>query len=139
MGSLHLDFRPLSGRRKPEAGEGCALDRFGSVPPILDRLSEKGQEWQLLHPGGALSLTAGTFHPVVSTRVSWEIVKAGQPPSRRGMPAFQDDGDPGVYQLWATYHPPAVGVADLKTLQEGSIDIPRSRLESNHLTFVKKR
>jgi hypothetical protein len=56
-----------------------------------------------------------------------------------GDAGVSDDGDPGVYQLWATYHPPAVGVADLKILQEGSIDIPRSRLESNHLTFVKKR
>ena len=136
---LHLDFRPLSGRRKSEVGEGCASDRFGALPPILDRLSEKGQEWQLVHPGDALSLIADTFHPVISTGVSWEIVKAGQPPSRRAMPAFQNDGDPGVYQLWAIYHPPVVGVADLKTLQRGAIDIPRSRLESNHLTFVKQR
>jgi hypothetical protein len=136
---FHLDFRPLNGRRKPEVGEGCASDRFGPLPPILDRLSEKGQEWQLLRPGDALSLIAGTLHSVVSTGVLWEIVKAGQPPSRRGMPAFQEDGDPGVYQLWAIYHPPVVGVADLKTLQESSIDIPQSRRESNHLRFVKQR
>ena len=136
---LHLDFRPLSGRRKSEVGEGCASDRMGPLPPILDRLSEKGQEWQLVHPGDALSLIAGTLHSVVSTRVSWEIVKAGQSPSRRGMPAFQDDGDPGVYQLWAIYHPPLVGVWDLRTLQEGRIDIPRSRPKSNRLTFVKQR
>jgi hypothetical protein len=127
---LHMDFRPLSGRRNPEVGEGCATDRMGPLPPILDRLSEKGQEWQLLQPGDALSPIAGTFHPVISTRVSWGIVKAGQQPSRRGKPAFQDDGDPGVYQLWAIYHPPVVGAADLRTLQEGSIDIPRSRVES---------
>jgi hypothetical protein len=136
---LRLDFRPLGGRRKPEVGEGCASDRFGALPPILDRLSEKGQEWQLLHSGDALSLIAGTLHSVSSTRGSWEIVKAGQPPSRRGTPALQEDAAPGVYRLWAIYHPPLVGVADLKTLQEASVDIPRSRLESNRLTFVKQR
>ena len=58
---LHLDFRPLSGRRKPEVGESCASDRFGALPPILDRLSETGKECRLLHPGDALSLIAGTF------------------------------------------------------------------------------
>src|SRR5215475_3960191 len=46
---IHLHFRSLSGKREPEVGGGCAGDRFGVWPPIMDRLSEKGQEWQLLH------------------------------------------------------------------------------------------
>ena len=136
---VRLVFRALSGRPKPYVGEGCPSDRFGALPPILDRLSEKGQEWQILHPGTALSLMASPFHAVVSMRVSWEILKSGEGTSRHGMPAFQDDGDPGTYQLWAIYRPPVVEVADQKTLQERSIDFPRSRLESNRLTFVKKR
>src|SRR5215469_13185383 len=37
---LGLNFRSLSGKREPKVGEGCANDRFGALPPIIDRLSE---------------------------------------------------------------------------------------------------
>jgi hypothetical protein len=92
-----------------ELGYGCGADKV-DWPPILKR----AQEWKLLRPGDAVSQT------VTRAQLHYE----GQ--------------QPGTYEFWAEYHPPAVEPDDQKRLRKKGIDFPHTQLTSSHLTFTRK-
>jgi hypothetical protein len=103
--SLRVKFTPF---RPPgsEDGGGCAGDRL-NWPPILER----AQEWKLLPPGEAIEKT------IRRAELHYEL------------------GQPGIYEFWAEYYPPALQPADQQTLRERGIDFPLNKLTTSHLTF----
>jgi len=115
---LHF-FKPLRGNSPMPPGAGCALDRGGPWPPILERI----QGSVALHEPGWKVLNAG------------ESLKLTDP----GWIAFPNDAKAGVYEFWAAYAPPSVSGSDNAILAAEGLEIPGGELSSNHLVFVKRK
>lgn len=94
-------------------GHGCVGDVgfFKGQPPIRDRVEKR---WELLTPGGSLSVTFDRDE------------------------LFVNDQSPGRYDFWAEYIPPYVSAQEAKALARAGINFPQPRLVSNHLVFVRK-
>lgn len=105
---LLLVFRPPH-MADEWAGFGCADDRFDG-DPILKRV----QKWQLLHPGEVAKQTIGRDH------------------------LHYEGKDPGKYDFWADYRPPAIEQDDQKALRDAGIDFPREPLSSQHIIYEKQ-
>ena len=103
--SLRVKFTPFHPPGSEDGG-GCAGDRL-NWPPILER----AQEWKLLPPGQAIEKI------IRRTELRYEV------------------GQPGIYEFWAEYYPPALQPADQQTLRERGIDFPLNKLTTSHLTF----
>lgn len=60
-GALYLKWRftPLASGAPASDGGGCAGDRFGEWPPILERM----QTWKVLQPGESFTVAADRAHP----------------------------------------------------------------------------
>ena len=106
---LHLEFTPLKPRLAGILPAFCAGGAAGSQP-ILDR----AETWMVLRPGDALRRTV---------------------PRER---LLYSDKEPGTYEFWAEYSPPALGAADLEVLQRAGIYVPRTTLTSGHIAFRKE-
>ncbi|HEX4166541.1 MAG TPA: hypothetical protein VHZ55_13825 [Bryobacteraceae bacterium] len=107
---LYLKYIPSDGLG-PMDGGGCARDRFGKWPSILERI----KTWQTLGAGEALILKG----------------KREQ--------FFYSDQRPGKYEFWASYTPPYVQDLDKQLLFGSGIDFPTSTVVSSRLSFERKR
>jgi hypothetical protein len=105
---LRLDFTAF-GAAEIGGGRGCAIDTMAE-PPILDR----AKTWILLHAGQRLSWSASR------DRLRY------------------DTGQPGIYEFWAEYSPPAIDPADREKLRAAGIDFPQVKLASGHIAFRKE-
>jgi hypothetical protein len=106
---LRLDFTAF-GDAEIYGVRGCASDTM-ATPPILDR----AKTWTLLHAGQKLSWSA--------TRERLDY----------------DSRQPGIYEFWAEYSPPAIDPADREKLRAAGIDYPQAKLASGHIAFRKER
>jgi hypothetical protein len=100
---LRLSFRS-STPGPPEVGRGCVKDFLYS--PISERINQ----WKVLHPGERLVLA------MVNARA---LVPAA-----------------GSYDYWAHYYPPGVPETDREWLREAGIEYPKEGLDSSHVKFV---
>jgi hypothetical protein len=107
--SLQLNFEPFRDGDEIERG-GCAHDTM-ATPPILDR----AKTWTLVHAGQKLSWSA--------TRERLQY----------------DSNEPGIYEFWAEYSPPAIDPPDGEKLRKSGIDFPHVKLASGHIAFRKER
>ncbi len=105
---LRMVFTPLHSRGS-EIGYMCAADKV-NWPPILKRV----REWKVLRPGETVSQT------VARAQLHYE------------------GRQPGSYEFWAEYHPPAIEPEDQKALGKAGVDFPHGQLTSSHLTFTRK-
>ncbi len=106
---LRLDFTAF-GDAEIREGRGCASDTM-ATPPILER----AKTWTLLHAGQTVSWSA--------TRERLQY----------------DSKQPGIYEFWAEYSPPAIDPADREKLRAAGIDFPQVKLASGHIAFRKER
>jgi hypothetical protein len=105
---LNLDLKPDDG--KWVGGRGCAVDRGGPWPSILDR----AKSWKLLRPGE--TLTVKRFRNTL----------------------LFDDSRAGTYAFWAEYVPPTVSPLDASLLRGSGIEFCDQRLNTRRLRFVRK-
>ncbi len=107
---LRRQFKPL--RPNAESGTvfGCGAGQV-HWPSILER----AHEWRLLRPGESVSQT------LPHAKLHYE--------SR----------EPGTYEFWADYTPPAVGPEDQKSLRKAGIDFAAAPLSTPHLTFMRQQ
>jgi hypothetical protein len=104
---LKVNFRP-SRPGENGIGYGCANDRTDKRA-ILDRV----KTWKSLRPGESIVLK------VARERLQYS------------------DMEPGTYEFWAHYFPPAMTPSDRKVLSRTGMDFPHSQLTTTLLTFVK--
>jgi hypothetical protein len=95
---------------KPLLGRGCAVDRGGNWPPILQRV----KSWKVLHAGEAMTLKG----------------------LRKNL--LFDDTLVGTYEFWAEYNPPSVSPADSNLLRGSGIEFSERLLKTDRLRFVRK-
>jgi hypothetical protein len=105
--SLKVNFRP-SRPDETGIGYGCTNDR-ADKRSILDRM----KTWKNLRPGESIVLK------VAQERLPYACK------------------EPGTYEFWAYYFPPAMTPSDRKVLSQTGIDFPHSRLATTRVTFVK--
>jgi hypothetical protein len=79
-------------------------------PPILER----AKTWTLLHAGQSVSWSA------MSKRLNYNTRQ------------------PGIYEFWAEYSPPAIDLADREKLRAAGIDFPQVKLASGHIAFRRE-
>ena len=106
---LRLDFTAF-GDAEIEYSRGCASDTMAN-PPILER----AKTWTLLHAGQSISWSA------TSKRLDY------------------NSKQPGIYEFWAEYLPPAIDPPDREKLRTAGIDFPQVKLASGHIAFRKER
>ncbi|MGA7318627.1 MAG: hypothetical protein WBX22_32200 [Silvibacterium sp.] len=108
-GSIYLktNFTPRD-PNAPRQETACTNDNTNHLP-IFERI--KG--WKTLHPGESLSLSA----------------------SRKRL--GNDFQDPGTYDFWAIYFPPAMEKEERKALLARGIHIAQEMAVSNHITLNK--
>jgi len=102
---LRLVVKPL-----PLAGRGCAIDRGGNWPPILER----AKSWKVLHAGETMTLKG----------------------DRKKL--LFDDTMIGTYEFWSEYVPPLVSPVDANLLRGYGVEFADRPLQSGHLKFVRK-
>jgi hypothetical protein len=107
---IRFQFKPLHPDVKPGMGFGCASDKK-KWPSILER----ARDWRLLRPGESDSqaLPQDKLH--------------------------YQNREPGTYEFWADYTPPAVGLEDQKALRKAGIDFPTVQLSTPHLAFTRQQ
>jgi hypothetical protein len=106
---LRLDFTAF-GDAEIHGDRGCASDTM-AAPPILER----AKTWTLLHAGQT---------------VGWSATKER---------LQYDSRQPGIYDFWAEYSPPAIDPADREKLRAAGIDFPQVKLASGHVAFRRER
>jgi hypothetical protein len=106
---LRLDFTAF-GDAEIEYSRGCASDTMAN-PPILER----AKTWTLLHAGQSISWSA------TSKLLDY------------------NSKQPGIYEFWAEYSPPAIDPPDREKLRTAGIDFPQVKLASGHIAFRKER
>jgi hypothetical protein len=106
---LGVRFRPLHPGDVGVDGGGCAGDRYGARPSILERV----RDWKTLPGGETLTLKI-------------DRTKAFLPST----------GRPGTYTFRACYKPAAVNAVDRNLLSGSGIDFPGEPLCSAQITLV---
>jgi hypothetical protein len=108
-GSIFLknDFTPYD-PNAPRQGSACTNDNMNHLP-----ISERIKSWKTLHPGESLVLSA----------------------SRKRL--GDDLHDPGTYDFWAIYFPPAMEKDERKELLAQGILIAQKMAVSNHIILKK--
>jgi hypothetical protein len=106
---LRLSFIPFHNEVEGPGCGGCARDTM-ATPPILDR----ARTWTLLHAGQTLSWS------VASEQLHYESKQ------------------PGIYEFWTEYSPPAIDAADREKLRIAGIDFPQVELTSGHIAFRRE-
>ena len=104
---LHNDFTP-NDPSVPRKESFCTNDNMKHLP-IFERI----KSWKTLRPGESLTLSASR------KRLGNEVQ------------------DPGSYDFWATYFPPAVEKDERNALLAKGIQIPREIAVSNHIVLHK--
>jgi hypothetical protein len=104
---LKTDFTPRD-PSAPRHFSGCTNDNMSHLP-----ISERIKSWKTLHPGESLPLSA----------------------SRKRL--GDDLQDPGTYDFWAIYFPPAMEKDERKALLAHGIQIAQEAAVSNHIILSK--
>ncbi len=104
---LHTDFTPRD-PNAPRQGSNCTNDNMNHLP-IFERI----KSWKTLHPGESLSWSA----------------------SRKRL--GDNLQDPGTYDFWAIYFPPAMEKDERKALLAQGIQIAQKMAVSNHIILNK--
>ena len=107
---LKLEFSPTG--RPPTTGKGGGCGGGGSdMPGSL----EQAKTWRTLKPGESL----------IKTYKRSEL--------------FVYEQDPGAYDFWGEYRPPALTSEDITALERAGMDFPRQPLRSAHLRFHRAK
>jgi len=108
------DTIPNVSRRRQRKGELPGRVRLAVIQAIrYFSILKRVQKWRLLHPGETAKQT------VPKEELHYEAE------------------NPGKYDFWAEYHPPAIEPDDQKTLRKAGIDFPRESLGSKHVVYYK--